>query len=78
MFIFHIYFFNKDISFNMILICLKMAIHVHETHSEGRVSQNFDTGLSLNFIVCRSGVFTQNTKKIQKLPVFCSKMKTRT
>ena len=28
-----------------------------ETHLEGRVSQNVDIGLSLNFIACRSGVF---------------------
>ena len=63
MLIFHIYFLNKDISLNMILRCLKMAIHVHETHSEGRVSQNFDIGLSLNFIACKSGVFKKNTKK---------------
>ena len=55
-----------------------MAIHVSKTHLEGRVSQNFDIGLSLNFIACRSGGFQKNTKKSQKLPVFCSKMKTMT
>ena len=55
-----------------------MAIHVSETHLEGRVSQNVDIGCSLNFIACRSGGFKKNTKKSQKLPVFCSKIKTRT
>ena len=50
MLIFHIYFLNKDISLNMRLTCLKMAIHVSEIHLEGRVSQNFDIDLSLNFI----------------------------
>ena len=63
MLIFHIYFFNKDISLNMILTCLKIAIHAHVTHSAGRVSPNCDIGLSLNFIACRSGVFKKNTKK---------------
>ena len=55
-----------------------MAIHVSKTHLEGRVSQNFDIGFSLDFIVCRSGGFKKNTQKSQKLPVFCSKIKTRT
>ena len=57
---------------------METAIHVSEAHLEGRVSQNFDIGLSLNFIACRSGGFKKNTKKSQKLPVFCSKIKTRT
>ena len=52
-----IYFLNKDISLDMRLTCLKIAMHVHETHLEGRVSQNFDIGLSSNFIACRSGGF---------------------
>ena len=76
--IFHIYFLNKHISLNIRITCLKTAIHVSKTHLEGRVSQNFDIGLSLNFIACRSGGFKKHTKKSQKLPVFCSKMKTRT
>ena len=76
---FSIYIFlNKHNSLNIRLTCLKMAIHVSETHLEGRVSQNFDIGLSLYFIACRSGGFQKNTKKSQKLPVFCSKIKTRT
>ena len=76
---FSIYIFlNKHISLNIRITCLKTAIHVSKTHWEGRVSQNFDIGLSLNFLACRSGGFQKNTKKSQKLPVFCSKMKTRT
>ena len=74
----HIYFLNMDISLTMRLICLRTAIHVLDVHLEGRVSQNFDTGLSLNLIACRSGEFLKHTKEIQKLPVFCSKNKTRT
>ena len=49
-----------------------MAIHVSENHLEGRVSQNFDIGVSLNFIACRSGGFKKHTTKLQKLPVVCS------
>ena len=64
---------NKHISLNSRLTCLKTAINVSETRLEGRVSQNFDIGLSLNFIACRSGGFQKNTKKPRKLPVFCSK-----
>ena len=74
----HIYFLNKHISLNIRITCLKTAIHVSKTHLEGWVSQHFDIGLSLNFIACRSGGFQKNTKNSQKLPVFCSKMKTRT
>ena len=37
--IFHIYFFNMDISLNMILTCLQTAVHVPEIHLEGGVSQ---------------------------------------
>ena len=55
--IFHIYFFNKHISLNIRLTWLKMAIHLTETCFEGRVSQNFDIGLRLNFIACRCGGF---------------------
>ena len=76
--IFHIYFLNKHITLNIRLTCLKMALQVSETHLEGRMSQNLYIGLSLNFIACRSGGFKKNTKKSQKLPVFCSKMKIST
>ena len=44
--IFLIYILNKDISLDMRLTCLKMGMHVYETHLEGRVSQNCDVGLS--------------------------------
>ena len=76
--IFLIYFLNKDILLDMRLTYLKMDMHVYETYLEGRVSQNVDIGLSLNFIACRSGGFQKNTKKSQKLPVFYSKIKIRT
>ena len=53
---------------------METAIHVSETHVEGMVSHNFDIGLSLNCIACRSGGLKKNTKESQKLPVFCSKI----
>ena len=55
-----------------------MAIHVSEIHLEGRVSQNIDIGLSFSFIACRSGEFQKVEKISQKIPVFCSKIKTNT
>ena len=65
----------------MRVTCLKTAIHVPETHLEARVSQNFYIGLRLNLIACRSGEFQKIqriTKISQKLPVFCSTIKTYT
>ena len=49
---------------------METAIHVSETYLEGRVSQNFDIGLSLNFIACRSGGFKKKYKKITKVTRF--------
>ena len=46
----HIYFFNMDISLIINITGMRIAIHLAETHLEGRVSQNFDTGLSFCFI----------------------------
>ena len=47
---------------NITGIIVKIAIHVAETHLEGRVSQNSDIALSLCFILCRK----LNTKKKKK------------
>ena len=44
--ILHIYFLNMDIPLTIRLICLETAKHVLDTHLEGSVSQNVDTGLS--------------------------------
>ena len=60
--IFLIHFFNKDFSLDMRLTCLKMTMHVYETHLEGNMSQNVDIGLSSNFIACRSGGFKKTHK----------------
>ena len=76
--IFHEYFFNMDISLIMSLICLKIVIHVLRIHLEEKGSQNFDIGLSFNLVAFRNGGFQKFTIKSQKLPVFCSKIKTRT
>ena len=42
-----------DISLIKTIMGMKIAIHVAETHWEGRVSQNFDIALSFCFILCR-------------------------
>ena len=57
---------------------IKLAIHVAEVRLEGKVSQNFDIGLSFSFMLCRRLNSLKKYKKSQKLPVFCSKIKTRT
>ena len=41
------------------------------------MSQNFDIGLSFCFIVCRRGTLGNKYKKLQKLHVFCHKIKTK-
>ena len=55
---------------------MKIAIHVTETDWEGKMSQNFDIGLSLCFTLCRKVDFQkkiQNYKKVACL--FALKMK---
>ena len=41
------------------------------------MSQNFDIGFSFRLIVCRRWKLEKDTKKIQMLPVFCHKIKTK-
>ena len=77
-FIFHEFILNINISLIMRLTCLKIVRDVLETHLEGRVSRNLEICLSFNLIAFRRGDFQENTKISQKLPVFCSKIKTRT
>ena len=74
---FHIYFFNMDISLIIALIFLKTFMYTPEICLEGRVSQNSDKGLSFCFIVCRRWKLEKKYKKLQKLPVFCHKIKTK-
>ena len=47
---FFIHFFNKEISFNIPLICLKFSTHADEGHLEGSVSQIFYLGPSFYFM----------------------------
>ena len=75
--IFHVYFFNMDISLVIAPISLKFCICIAEIYMEGRVSQNLYLGLSLCFMQCRRRHFEKKYKKTQKLPVFYHKMKTR-
>ena len=51
--IFYVYFFNMDISLIMALIFLRICIHGTKVCLEGRVSQNFNIGLSFCFMLCR-------------------------
>ena len=51
--IFHIIFFNMDISLIIALIFLKTFMYITLICSEERVPQNVDIGLSFCFIVCR-------------------------
>ena len=76
--ILHKYILNMNISLIMRHICLKTARNVLKTHLEGRVSQHYDIGLSINLIAFRRGDFKRITIKSQKLPVFCTKIKSRT
>ena len=75
---FHIHFLNMDISLVIKVTIMKIAIHVAEIDCKGRVSQNFDIGPSFYCILCRKVDFQKSYKKILKLLVFCSKIKTMT
>ena len=50
---FFLYFFNKDISFNIPWKILKFEMLINEGNMEGSVSQNFDLGPSFCFIKSR-------------------------
>ena len=76
-FIFHVYFFNMDISIIIALIYLKTCLCIAEICMKGRVSQNFDFGLSFCFMPYRKRNFERKYKNSQRLPVFCHKIKTR-
>ena len=75
---FHKFILNMNIALIMTLTCLKIVRHVLKTHLEERVSQNCDICLSFNLIAFRRRDFKKNYKKITKVTVFCSKIKTRT
>ena len=76
--VFHIQFFNMDISLVIKVTIMNIATCVAEIHCEGNVSQNLYIGPNFYFILCRRVDFQKSYKKIQKLPVFCSKIKPRT
>ena len=70
----HIHFVNIDTSLVMKLTFLKLAIHVAEIQCKGRLSQNFDIDLSYGFILCGIVDSQNDYKKIQKFPVFHTKI----
>ena len=47
---FYTHIFNKNIFFNISLICLKFSTHVDKGHLEGSVSQNLDLGPTFYFM----------------------------
>ena len=61
--IFHVYFFNVDISLIIALICLKECMYIADIGMEGSMSQNFDLGLSFYFMLCRRRHFEKKYKK---------------
>ena len=64
-----------DISLTIALFSLEMCKHVTKVRMEGRVSQNFDLGLSFCFMLCRRWNYEENGKKYQKFPFFVIKLK---
>ena len=70
--IFHVYFFNMDISLIIAPISLKMCMCIAETYMEGSVSHNFDLGLSFSFMQCRRRHFEKKIQKITKITRFLS------
>ena len=75
--IFHVNFFNMDISLIIALICLENCMCIAEICIEGRVSQNFDLRLSFCLMPYRKRNFERKYKKSLKLTVFCHIIKTR-
>ena len=64
--IFHVYFFNMDISLIIAPISLKMCMCIAEIYMEGSLSQNFDLGLSFCIMQCRRRHFENQIQKITK------------
>ena len=70
--LFHVIFFNMDISLIIAPICLKISMCIAEIFMEGSMSQNPDSGLSFYFMLCRRRHSEKKYKKSQKLPDFLS------
>ena len=60
-------FLNKDISFDIPLICRKLLTHADKGHLEGSMSQNFDLGSTFYSMHFRKKKVLKNE---QKLSVF--------
>ena len=68
--IFHVYFFNMDISLIMAAFCLKMCIRIAEIYMEGIVSQNFDFSLVFVLWYIEQRILKKSTKNHKKIPSF--------
>ena len=66
-----------DISLIKALSSLEICMYIAKICLEGRVSQNFDIDLGFCLMVCKRWNFEKKYKKLQKLPVFCHKIKTK-
>ena len=62
-FIFHVYFFNMDISIITALTCLKIRMCIADMCMEGSMSQKFCLGLSFCFILRRRRNFEKKLKR---------------
>ena len=71
--IFHIYYYNMDISFIIALICLKICMYIAGICMEGILSQDFDLGNSFCFMLCRKRNSERKYKNSKKLPVLVIK-----
>ena len=72
--IFHVYFFNMDISLIISPISLKICMCIAEIYMEGSVSLNFDLGLNFCFMQCRRRHFLKkSTKNHKSYPFFIIK-----
>ena len=71
--IFHVYFFNMDISLIIAPISLKICMCIAEIYMEGSVSQNLYLGLGLCFMQCRRRHFEKKVQKNASYPFFIIK-----
>ena len=67
----HIFFQHGYLTYCSTYVLENLYVYSLDVYG-GRVSQNFDIGLSFCFIVCRRWTLGKKYKKTQKLSVFLS------
>ena len=74
--IFHVHFFNMNISLFIAPICLKICMCIAEVCMEGSLSHNFDIGLTFFYIYyVEEGILKKGTKNHKSYPFFIIKLK---